>query len=689
MNRSNCIEEIEMAAVPQTSAKSNLKETFTHIAPRRRLDSDELRKYLADVDPSLLLAALVHITRDPGLLDRYGSHLQAADKGELARGVKVIDTIVGVATVPTIAPDIRQEMIELAVSRLDKDTRDQEEYLSGYDFDIDTFIRMATLVVGQPVDPEYADMFLEQTGFVRPLPVLPQSGKHPTERIELAIIGAGMTGVAAAIQATDRGFKYRIFESSDKVGGVWSMNDYPGVAVDTPAMYYSLSFEMNPSWSNYYPKGPEYFHYMEGLVYKHKMLDRIEFNSEVLKVQWIDEAQEWELTVVKNGRYTSKYRATSVMTCAGHLNRPLYPDLQGRDTFKGISIHANRWKHDADIRGKRVGIIGTGATGVQVIGKIAQEVGHLTVFMRQPMWIAPNRVGDGAVSEDKRWARQNLPYFQHWDRLKAYWSFSDNFGYPVVRAEPEWAKTHVSISPANDRAMQFFLDYLNSCFGEGTELARKMTPNYAPLGKRIVRDPFDFAPGGFYYSLTLPHVDVETSKVVRVVPDGILTADGKLIELDVIIYATGLTLDWLSPIEVIGRGGVRLSDEWRDNNPSTYLGGMVPKFPNLFVNCGPHTGAAHAGGHNFMAEVVNHYAMECLQMLVEEDAKSIEVTQEAFEDHNRKIDETMQGSVWAWERRAHTYYTNQKGRPILPTPYRHVDFWKMTREPKRDAFILK
>jgi 4-hydroxyacetophenone monooxygenase len=134
---------------------------------------------------------------------------------------------------------------------------------------------------------------------------------------------------------------------------------------------------------------------------------------------------------------------------------------------------------------------------------------------------------------------------------------------------------------------------------------------------------------------------------------------------------------------------VRLADAWRDNNPSTYIGGLVPGFPNLIVNSGPHTGAAHAGGHNFMAEVVNQFSVECLQLLVEEDAESFEVTKDAHEAHNELIDEKLAGSIWMWERRAHTYYTNQKGRPILPTPFRHVDFWEMTRTPKRDALILR
>lgn len=663
-------------------SKSTLVNAFTHIVPKRRLDAVGLRKHLQDVDPALLLMSLVHVTRDLSLLERFGPAMALPEES-------FANEVCGNPEAAIVSKQVLDEMIDLAVGVLDSAPEDQAEYLSGYDLDDETFLSMARIATGQEIGPVYTRMFKEQTGFVRNMPELPQSGEHPTDRIELAIIGAGMSGLAAAVQAVDRGFNFRIFETNDKIGGVWALNSYPGVAVDTPSAYYSLSFELNPTWTNHYPNGAEYFDYLNRLVDKYDIRNRISFNSEVLKIRWVDEAQEWELTVVENGRTASKYRATAVMTAAGHLNRPLYPDLRGRETFKGASMHANRWNPDIELRGKRVGVIGTGSTAVQVIAKIAPETEHLTVFQRQPGWIKPNTVGDGVVTEGERWAREHLPYFLHWDRLKDYYSWSDITGYPTVRADPEWAKTHVSISPANDRAMQQYLAYIHKCFGEGSELARKVTPTYAPMGKRLVRDPADFGPGGYYYTLAQPHVDLETARLARVVPDGILTVDGKLIELDVIIYATGLTLDWLSPIEVIGRDGVKLSEAWRDNNPSSYLGGMVPNFPNLFVNSGPNTGASHAGGHNFMAEVVNHFVMECLQLLVEDDAKSLEVTREAFDEHNAMIDEKMAGSVWVWERGANTYYTNQKGRPILPTPIRHVELWELSRRPDRDCFIIR
>ncbi len=663
---------IEMATGNQ------VRDRFTTRVDRVRRSEQELRTRLAAQDPGLLLLSLIHVSGDLSLLDTFGPRVLT----------KYDDRPFAFTHASDSQSPARDELIDLAVELLDRDPALQSPYLTSEDLDDETFRRMMALATGADPDMRWVPMLREQGGFNEARAIQPID-REAASRVSLAIIGAGMTGLAAAVSAADRGFDYTILESTSEVGGVWAVNDYPGAAVDTPSVYYSLSFDLNPSWTRYYPIRSEYLQYLNDLADRFDLRANIRFNTEVLRLKWIDEDSEWEITVVENGSESRTIRATAVMTAAGHLNRPLYPDLNGRDVFKGASMHANRWDHSVDIRGKRVGIIGAGATAVQIISKIAPDVGHLTVFQRQPHWISPNAMGPGIIAEDEIWTKENLPYYIHWSRLKAYWGTSDYNGYPMVRVDPEWAKDHVSISPANDVVMQSFLKYIDDCFGAGSDLARKVTPNYAPVGKRLVRDPSGFEPGGYYHALSQPNVDVETSKLGRVVPDGIFTVDGKLVELDVIIYSTGLTLDWISPIEVVGRDGLKLGDVWRDNNPSSFLGGMVPGFPNLFVNSGPNTGASHAGGHNFMAEVVDQYAVEALQKLVNEGGRSVEASQEAFERYNRELDERMAGSIWAHERGAHTYYTNQKGRPILPTPFMHIEYWEMSRTPQAGDLIVR
>jgi cation diffusion facilitator CzcD-associated flavoprotein CzcO len=353
-------------------------------------------------------------------------------------------------------------------------------------------------------------------------------------------------------------------------------------------------------------------------------------------------------------------------------------------------VHTARW-HDIDLDGKRAAVIGVGAAGIQVIASIAEQVKHLTVFQRQAHWVMPNLLPDiGRVDDSERWLRRHLPYYQHWSRFLTFWQMNV-ISYELNKVDHDWTKTHsLSISPENDMILQMSLNYVNDTFGEGSDLAKKLTPDFAFGAKRPIRDPGSFAPGGYYYALSQPHVDLVTSALTRVVPEGIVTADGTVHELDVIIWATGMTLDWLSPIEIIGRGGVSLNDVWADNNPRSYLGGTVPGFPNLFINDGPNTGVATGGaGHNFMTETLDHYAFECLQLMVERGASSIEVTQRAHDAYNERIEELMLDLIWTHEQRADTYYRNQAGRIIVPSPFTAIDFWDMNQRPDESAFILR
>jgi hypothetical protein len=242
-----------------------------------------------------------------------------------------------------------------------------------------------------------------------------------------------------------------------------------------------------------------------------------------------------------------------------------------------------------------------GRSGIQVISKIASEVEHLTVFQHQPHWVSPNKLGDGNVGESEQWLRRHLPYYLHWSRFVPFFTACE-VAYEMNLVGEAWMKEHpTSTSSLNEDLRQISLEYIHECFGEDSELARKLTPQFPYGGKRPVRDPGDFEMGGYYWALAEPHVDFVTSPICRVVPEGVVTADGRLIELDAIIWATGMTFDWLSTIQVIGRSGVRLSRVWANNNARSYLGGTVPGFPNLFINDGPNTGVATGGGgHNFM-----------------------------------------------------------------------------------------
>lgn len=657
-------------------SQGNIRERFTHHVRKSVVDEGELRDHLVAASGPLLLLTAVHVTGDVSLLDRY------ADQVSVGRGGQV--GIFGKPLQTQESPEIRAELTDLICSVLTKD--DQPDYLGVEDRAL--FARMASVAAGADVPNEEVGMCLEQSGFVPDQRAIDPTTTVPTT-MNLAIIGAGMTGLDAAVKATDRGFEFEVFEMESGIGGLWWSQTYPGVGVDTPSVYYSLSFEITPDWSKYYPIGEEYRAYLTELAKKYELTDRMHFNSEVTRMEWLPGEQVWELTVLDTVEHTTrKVRAAAILTGAGHLNRPKYPDIPGRESFAGESVHTARWCH-VDLDGKRVGVVGVGAAGIQVIASIAAEVGHLTAFQRQAHWVMPNSLGDGTVNDSERWLRRYLPYFLQWSRFQSFWMLN-SLSYAMNRLDPDWMKTHPhSISPENDFMRQVSVDYINDTFGEGSELARKLTPDFVFGGKRPVRDPGDFEPGGYYYALSEPNAEVVTDALARVVAEGIVTADGTVHQLDVIIWATGMTLDFLSPIEIIGRDGIRLNDVWADNNPRTYLGGTVPGFPNLFINDGPNTGVAvGGGGHNFMTETLDHYAFECLQLAVERGATSIEVTQRAHDAHNVLIEELMLGLLWSHERGADTYYRNQAGRIILPSPFPGHVFWQMCQRPDESAFML-
>ncbi len=534
-------------------------------------------------------------------------------------------------------------------------------------------------------------MNIEQAGFIPDALFVEPTRPAPAD-FKIAIIGAGMTGIDAAVRAIDRGFSWEIFDKEDGFGGLWWSARYPGVAVDTPSIYYSLSWSMTADWTKFYPSGGEYREYLQSIADTYDLAAHTSFGSEVVRLEWIEDDSEWELTIrsTKDGSERTT-RASVVIGGAGHLNRPNYPNVPGRENFRGEQMHTAQYRSDVEIAGKRIGVIGVGAAGVQVVSSLAPQAAEMTVFQRQPVWLAPNTLGDGNVSDSERWLRRNLPFYIKWARLSTFAQI--NVATPIsVRVDHEWMREHPdSISAANEFIRLSCLRYINETFGEGSELARKVTPDFPYGGKRPVRDPGDVAEGGYYWSLKQPHVHLETTAISRVVENGIETSDGVVHELDVIIWATGQTFDFMSPVQIIGRDGLTLREAWDDYlRPRTYLGGTIPGFPNFFMNDGPHTGVANGGGgHNFMTETVNHYAFETIQLLVESGASSVEVRQDTYDAHHQRVLELMTGTIWMNDTKANTYYRNSIGYVILPSPFPVDEFWTMSRGPLPEAFELR
>ncbi len=622
---------------------------------------DHLRENLRLADPGVLVAVLAQLTSDASVVDRFAPMISHVPDPPERAGVTDPDTVTA--------------LVEAIVEAL------RAPRAAGAADDRELFTRLLPVALGSEVDDEHVDLLLEQGGFHLSQPTLPRTAAIP-DTVNVAIVGAGLAGIITALAAADARVAFEIFDRNDEFGGTWLTTVYPGIGVDTPSAYYSLSREVKPDSSSYYPQGAEYQAYLVALADKHGLREHTRFRTEVEALWWDEDRRQWQIHFVdRDGNRDVSY-ARVVITAAGYLNRPRWPDLPGRNTFAGISIHSAQWDPSLDLTGKRVAVIGAGCTAVQIVDACVDKVEHLTVFQRQPHWVAPRKRLTDDVPEHRRYLGRHLPYYANWHRLKSYWATADN-NYPIILRDPEWAKDHLSISPANDVLLQMCLQYIDRIFGAGTELAKKVTPDFAPYGKRIIRDP-----GGYYAALTRKHVDVEASEPAAVNAAGIVTADGRQLDLDVIIYATGYHLDFLSTVDIRGRSGKKLSEEW-GNSPRSYRGGTVPGFPNLFVNSAPNYSPGHGAGANFSMEVMAHYVIECLQLMALRGATTMEVTQQAYDDYVAAIDEAMAGTVWCHTPKAHTYYRSGSGRVVVATPYRLVDVWRQHRAPIEEHFTLR
>ncbi|WP_280438297.1 flavin-containing monooxygenase [Nocardia carnea] len=638
------------------------------VSPVAEVDPDVLAAAVEAAEPGALLMALVHLTGDTGLLEEFQSELEAERQRVETEGLA--SPIQGEYP-DSVAAQVREGARELLGTSL---------YPSIAVPDDELFRRMAEVCVNDTVGEEYVQHLREQAGFEAARPVVPRR-RTPPEDFTVAIIGAGMIGLNAAIKLGEAGFRYQVFEERDDLGGTWSRNVYPGAAVDTPSHFYSYSFELNPRWSKYYPTGPEYLDYMRGVARKYDLYPHISFATKVLACEWHDDEQMWHVTVRDSQGSVHTHRANAVVTATGVLNGAFIPEFEGMDTFRGEMMHTAQWREDVDLTGKRVVILGTGCTAVQVVASIAEQVASLDVVLRQPHWVVPEQAVAAEVSSSVRWALEHIPYYHQWFRLKSYWWASDK-GWVIPRIDEEWYATHVSASPANDAVMQVCLDYLDRMFADRPDLKEKLTPDFPPFAKRIVKDP------GFFEAIKRDNVSVHRASFREIHPDGVVTTEGEFIAADVIIWATGFKLEYLGFLDVAGRGGRKLAEEWADENPRAYLGITVPGFPNFFVTAGPNAAPNHGGGHNITSEEHVHYVVESLQYLIEHGHAAMEPKRTATDEYNRRVDEELDKTVWQHARTANGYYRNKAGRAWITCPWRLVDYWAMLRAPEPEDYVF-
>jgi cation diffusion facilitator CzcD-associated flavoprotein CzcO len=485
----------------------------------------------------------------------------------------------------------------------------------------------------------------------------PGGGRH----LRYAIIGAGMAGILAGIKLNERGeTDYTIYEKGDSVGGTWRENRYPGLTCDVPSHVYTYTFAPNPDWSRFFAAGPEIKGYFQRIADDYAVSSHIRFNAEVVSCRYQD--GRWHLETV-NGL---KDVADVVIVAAGVLHHPRYPDIEGLDSFKGPCFHTARWDDSVSLDGKRVGIIGNGSTGVQIVAAVTPKVSKLVQFQRSAQWIMATE--DFAYTPEER-----ADFRAHPEKLKEirlhgeFWTFLAEYNRAVLDPDSPQMKMIEDLAAKNLEEKVADL-----------ELREKLRPGYRAGCRRLIISP------NYYEEIQKPHATLETKAILRVEPNGVRMVDGSFHELDVLVLATGFKTDrFIRPTEVIGRNGRSLDDAWEDR-PQAYYSISVPDFPNFFMINGP---AAPIGNFALIdvAEKQWGYIDQLVDLLRSGQAKEVAATSEAASDYEQRRIDAAKTTIFATG--CISWYLDKDGVPLM-WPWSYELFIDEMVTPKLEDYEL-
>lgn len=549
----------------------------------------------------------------------------------------------------------------------------------------ETIRKMMDFIAGVDIPENYITFLKEELGLgtndTREVKWESPKLKEAAQKMKVLVIGAGMSGILTGIRLQQAGVPFEIIEKNSDFGGTWFENAYPGCRVDNPNHLYSYSFEPNHDWPQHFSTQGVLHGYFKRTAEKYGLRKYVRFETKVEEAVFDEKTSLWNVKVTGKDGKTETLTANAVISAVGQLNQPKLPEIKGRDSFKGPAFHTARWRKDVDLTGKRVAVIGTGATAFQVIPEIAAKVKHLAVFQRSAPWLGPTPDYHADVPEGKKWLLEHLPFYDKWYRFYLFWSMTDGI-LEAVRVDPTWNQTKESVSPANAMLRELLVMKMKEQVPERPDLIEKVVPDY-PFGtKRSVRDN-----GVYLAALARPNVDLVTDGIEEIVPEGIKTKDGKLHEVDVIIYGTGFyASDFLRTFRIVGRKGEELHERWK-GDARAYLGMTIPGFPNFFTIYGPNTNIVVNGSIIFFSEASVRYIVNCLKYLAETGAKTMEPKKDVHDAFNAKVDEANKGFAWGLPD-AKSWYKNQFGRVSQNWPFRLVDYWNATVKPDPKDFVV-
>jgi 4-hydroxyacetophenone monooxygenase len=542
----------------------------------------------------------------------------------------------------------------------------------------DRLARSLALTAGQEIDQSELTMWLEELALDPWSRGLKWKATPPAKALadfKVMVIGTGLNGLGAAVQLQHAGIPFEMIDKNPEIGGTWWENRYPGARVDSPSRTYTHIFGADYIYDYAFCPRADNQRYIDWVGKKFNLRDSIHFSTTVKSMAWDEGQKKWKITV--EGLTGEKTLwANAIVNATGIFNIANVPDVAGAETFKGDSFHSSRVPLDYDFKGKRVAVVGTGASGYQMIPEMVKIAGHVTVFQRRPQWLFPTPGYLGKLPVEVPWLDRNLPLHNNFMRFRQNWLIGEHVIAKNAIVDPEWKDPHTR-SAFNHKIREMRVAYVREKFADHPELIDKMIPPHPPFSARpvLVDETYNV-----YDAILKDNCDLVTTTIERLVPEGIVS-DGKVHKVDVIVWATGFkTSDILSTIQVTGRGGLDLQKVWAKDGARAYAGGsMVPGFPNFFMLYGPNTNLGSGGGIINVGEVSMTFALERMAELILDNKRTVEVTQKGFDDYNAELDALEKTRIYV-DPRAQNYYVNEHNRSVVNCPFPLRQVWQQLHD---------
>lgn len=609
------------------------------------LDRAAIVARLAAADAATLLMSLIHLSGDLSLLEGPYKPAELSAENEADIRTRVADLLASGEAPRLAAPD--------------------EAQLSA----------MARLFTGTTADAGYGALLQDQLN----------SGAGPDgsapaglDDYPVLVIGAGVSGLLAARRLKEAGFPYLLVDRNAGLGGTLYQNRYPGCRVDAADLSGPRALDPAWQWSSPNPPREEVLARVEQFAEAHGLRDSLALETTVETIAFDEAGQMWVAGLRKAGGGVTERRFRAVFCCVGPFSEPFYPDVPWREKFQGVSLHTGHWDPAIDLSGKHVAVVGTGCSALQLVPEIVDQVASLVIFQRSPPWLALDEHHAGDSGDALRWVMQHVPFYAQWHWFGHLWHADS--ALPELTFDPAWKGQPETANARNAQMAEDLRSALEARLGDNPALLAKLTPEYPPRGKRLLRDD-----GRWLAALQQPHVELSPHRLSSVNEGGIRNTIGHQYDVDVLIYATGTKARFpLSTIAVRGRGGQSLRELWGET-PRAHLGMTVPGFPNLFLVHGPGTELPATGAGAFAAECRVRYAVACLSELAARGEHTLEVRKDAYEAYVARYADAADRMVMA-SPLCSSFFLNRHHQVINAWPWRLVDLWDWTAHPDFAAF---